>query len=509
MCRERPAENDRMALRVHDTRRRKKVDFTTIEPGKVRMYVCGITPYSPSHLGHARCYVSFDIIHRWLEAKGYDVTYVQNFTDVDDKIINIANEEGIDFTEVAERNIEDYFSAMDALNVLRADHYPRVTETIDGITSMIETLIEKEHAYIGDDGVYFHVESAPEKYGLLTGQKIEAVRAGAGGRVGGTGSGKRDHKDFALWKLAKPGEPQWDSPWGPGRPGWHIECSAMSLQFFGEQFDIHGGGEDLQFPHHEAEIFQSECCTGTSPLVHHWMHNGFVNVDGEKMSKSLGNFWTITDALQNFEPLVLRHALLNAHYRNPIDFSEQLLEDGKRSQVRLEGAYHDALTVWDEVKHNQIVKLPRPELGGDGLAHTLGLLEKLGEECAVAMDDDFNTREALAKINAAIREISRALQSGLQDDDRVAFGYYAVEWLEEFAGNALGLLPNREEALMGPPDDPRRAELAPKVGELLIKRAAARDAKDWSAADAIRDELAALGVTVQDTAHGPVWEIID
>jgi cysteinyl-tRNA synthetase len=498
-----------MVLRVHDTRRRKKVDFTTIEPGKVRMYVCGITPYSPSHLGHARCYISFDIIHRWLEAKGYDVTYVQNFTDVDDKIINIANEEGVEFKEVAERNIEDYFSAMDALNVLRADHYPRVTETIDGIISMVETLIDKEHAYIGDDGVYFHVESAPEKYGLLTGQNIEAVRAGASGRVGGTGSGKRDHKDFALWKLAKPGEPQWESPWGAGRPGWHIECSAMSLQFFGEQFDIHGGGEDLQFPHHEAEIFQSECCTGTSPLVHHWMHNGFVNVDGEKMSKSLGNFWTITDALQNFEPLVLRHALLNAHYRNPIDFSEQLLEDGKRSQAKLEDAYQDALTVWDEVKHNQIVKLPRPELGTEGLAHTLGMLEKLGEECAVSMDDDFNTRETLAKINAAIREITKTLQSGLQDDDRVAFGYYAVEWLEEFAGQALGLLPNREQALMGPPDDPRRAKLAPKVGELLIKRAAAREAKDWSVADAIRDELAALGVTVQDTANGPVWEITD
>jgi cysteinyl-tRNA synthetase len=496
-----------MTLRVYDTRRREKSDFVTIDPGKVRMYVCGITPYSPSHLGHARCYVAFDIVHRWLEAKGYDVTYVQNFTDVDDKIINQANDEGIDYAEVAERNIVDYYAAMDSLNVLRADHYPRVTETIDGIISMIEILLEKEHAYTGDDGVYFHIESAPEKYGLLTGQNIEAVRAGAGGRVGGTGSGKRDHKDFALWKFAKPDEPQWESPWGAGRPGWHIECSAMSLQYFGEQFDIHGGGDDLRFPHHEAEIFQSECCTGKSPLVNHWMHNGFVNVDGEKMSKSLGNFWTISDALENYEPLVLRHALLNAHYRNPIDLSEQFLEDGERSQGRLEDAYREALTAWGDVARDSLVTLPRPQLGGDGLAHTLGMLEKLGEECAMSMDDDFNTREALAKITAAIRLMNKAIGSDIDTNDRGALGFYCIEWLEEFGGAALGLLPSREDALAEPEDDPRRVELEPVVGELLIKRAAAREAKDWGAADAIRDELAALGVTVQDTAEGPVWNI--
>ncbi|MBS72245.1 MAG: cysteine--tRNA ligase [Thermoplasmata archaeon] len=496
-----------MALRVYDTRRREKVDFVTIEAGKVRMYVCGITPYSPSHLGHARCYIAFDIVHRWLEAKGYDVTYVQNFTDVEDKIINIANEEGIDYLEVAERNIVDYYDVMDALNVLRADHYPRVTETIEGIISMIETLIEKEHAYNGEDGVYFHVESAPEKYGLLTGQNIEAVRAGAGGRVGGTGLGKRDHKDFALWKFAKPGEPQWDSPWGAGRPGWHIECSAMSLQYFGEQFDIHGGGDDLRFPHHEAEIFQSECCTGKSPLVNHWMHNGFVNIDGEKMSKSLGNFWTITDALKTHKPLVLRHALLNAHYRNPIDFSEQFLEDGKRSQNKLEDSYCDLLRVWGEKNKDHLVSLPRPQLGGEGLAHTIGMLEKLGEECALSMDDDFNTREALAKISSAIKIMNKAVNSDIDENDRQSLGYYCVEWLEEFAGSALGLLPSREDALAGSQEDPRRAELEPIVSELLMKRAAAREAKDWEAADAIRSELAALGITVQDTADGPEWEI--
>lgn len=496
-----------MVLRVYDTRRREKIDFTTIESGKVRMYVCGITPYSPSHLGHARCYVSFDIVHRWLEAKGFEVTYVQNFTDIDDKIINKANEEGIGFLEVAQRNIDDYYHAMDALNVLRADHYPRVSGTIEEIVEMVQTLIDKEHAYVGDDGVYFHVESAPEKYGQLTGQNIEAVRAGAGGRVGGTGSGKRDHKDFALWKFAKPGEPQWQSPWGAGRPGWHIECSAMSLQYFGEQFDIHGGGDDLRFPHHEAEIFQSECCTGTSPLVHHWMHNGFVNVDGEKMSKSLGNFWTISDALENFEPLVLRHALLNAHYRNPIDLSEQFLEDGKRSQARLEDGYSQALTAWGEIDRDNLCALPRPQLGGGGLAHTIGLIEKWGEECAKAMDDDFNTREALAKISAVVKLASKTLGGGMKDDDSAAFGEFIVDWLEEFAGRALGLLPSREAALAEPTEDPKRTELAPQVDQLLARRAVARGAKDWDAADAIRDELAALGVTVIDTADGPQWSI--
>jgi cysteinyl-tRNA synthetase len=504
-----------MTLRIHDTRRREKVEFTTIEPGKVRLYVCGITPYSPSHLGHARCYVAFDIVHRWLEAKGYDVTYVQNFTDVDDKIINQANEEGIEFQEVAERNIIDYYSAMDALNVLRADHYPRVTGTIPGIISMIETLLEKENAYIGNDGVYFDVESAPEKYGMLTGQNIEAVQAGAGGRVADTGSGKRDHKDFALWKFSKPGEPQWESPWGVGRPGWHIECSAMSLEYFGEQFDIHGGGQDLRFPHHEAEIFQSECCTGAQPVVHWWMHNGFVNVDGEKMSKSLGNFWTITDALEIYPALVIRHALLNAHYRSPIDLSDQFLEEGERNQRKLEVAYRTALQAWGEKSDDKLVAMPKPQLGGDGLAHVHGMMEKLAEDCAKAMDDDFNTRQALSKISAAVREITRALGDGtggggsseLDEADNSAFGHYAVAWLEELAGTVLGLLPSREEALAGPAEDPRRAEIYEQVEGLLTKRAEARAAKDWGAADAIRDELAALGVKVKDTPDGPIWQL--
>ena len=279
-----------MSVRAYDTRSREKRELETLVEGEVGIYVCGITPYSPSHIGHARQAIAFDIIVRWLRKRGYSVNYVTNFTDIDDKIIDAADKEGVGFLEVANRNIDEYFEVMDAMNVQRADAYPRVTETIPEIIDMVATLVGKGHAYVGYDGVYFEIYTAPEKYGQLTGQTLEMVRAGAGGRVTDTGSGKRDHRDFALWKLAKPGEPSWGSPWGAGRPGWHIECSAMSLSHLGESFDIHGGGTDLMFPHHEAEIFQSECCLGHEPVVQYWMHNGMINVDGEKMSKSLGNF---------------------------------------------------------------------------------------------------------------------------------------------------------------------------------------------------------------------------
>ncbi len=501
-----------MALHVYDTRTREKRPFETARTGEVDMYVCGITPYSPSHLGHARCYIAFDLIHRWLEASGWTVHYVQNFTDIDDKIINKANEEGIDFLEVANRNIEDYYTAMDALNVLRADHYPRVTEVVPEIITMVEILIEKEHAYVADDGVWFDVESAPEKYGVLTGQSIDAVKAGAGGRV--EDSGKRDHKDFALWKVAKPGEPAWPSPWGDGRPGWHIECSAMSLKHFGEQFDIHGGGHDLRFPHHEAEIFQSECCTGKEPLVRFWMHNGFVNVDGEKMSKSLGNFWTITDALEKYEPLVLRHALLNAHYRSPIDLSEQLLEDAKRHHAKIVEVYGHALVIIEMASKAGIrdaPRLPKPDLSSDDfLISKLGLLEKLLQEAAVAMDDDFNSRQALAKVSNGAKIIPQILESeGIDEQDTLAFAHYAVDWIEEFAGEVLGLLPDKTIAMAAydPNLDPARQAIKDDVEALLARRAIARAAKDWESADQIRDELAAMGVVVKDTPDGVVWNL--
>ena len=494
-----------MPIRLHDTRRREKVNFTTLEPGKVSMYVCGVTVYDRCHLGHARCYLAFDLIHRWLEASGYDVHYVQNFTDIDDKIIHRANELGGDWKALADQNIETYFEDMDALNILRADDYPRCTDYVDDMIRITQDLIDKNHAYVADDGVYFDVESAPEKYGQLTGQSIDAVRSGAGGRVGDTGSGKRDHKDFALWKAAKPDEPTWESPWGPGRPGWHIECTAMSMDYFGKEFDIHGGGHDLRFPHHEAEICQGECHTGHSPVVHHWLHNGFVNIDGEKMSKSLGNFWTIRDILTKVDAMVLRFALINAHYRSPIDMNEALLNDAERNYNRLLECYVASLKARENPSP---IALPNPDLASSlPLARSLGLLEKMGEGFAKAMDDDFNSREAVAKVLGMVREISKVLATEMETADRNAFAHYAVDLLEETAGRVLGVLPAQDVALAEPEEDPRKAEIADEVEALLLQRGEARANKDWALADQIRDQLNALGVVVTDTATGPEWDL--
>ena len=461
-----------MPLRVYDTRTREKHELSTLKEGKVSMYVCGITPYSPSHLGHARCYLAFDVVHRWLEASGYDVDYVQNFTDIDDKILVISDSEGVDFSVVANRNINDYLEVMDAMNVLRADHYPRVTETIPEIIDMISKLVEKGHAYVGDDGVYFEIDTAPEKFGQLTGQTLDMVRAGAGGRVTETGSGKRDHRDFALWKLAKSGEPSWDSPWGEGRPGWHIECSAMSLNHFGKQFDIHGGGHDLRFPHHEAEIFQSECCTGVEPVVGCWMHNGFVNIDGEKMSKSLGNFWTIREAFENHPPLALRYALLSVPYRNPIDLTPEFLDEAAMHFDRLVDAYGKSL-------------VSQADSGTD--------LDGASERFTSAMNDDFNTRAAMIEVQSVVSSAS---------------GKDVATWLEKHAGAVLGLLPPSEEvAAELAQAESARTEVAGRVEILLAERESSRESKDWARADEIRDELASMGVVVEDGPDGPTWHL--
>ena len=505
-----PWDEKHMTLHLYDTRRKEKVPFHPAIPGKVQMYVCGITPYSPSHLGHARCYIAFDLLHMWLEASGYDVDYVQNFTDIDDKIIKIANEEGVNFLEVANRNIEDYYQVMDALGVERADHYPRVTEHLDGIINMIEVLIEKEHAYVSSDGVWFSVSSAPEKFGTLTGNSIDAVQAGGSGRL--DKSEKREHNDFALWKSAKPGEPAWDSPWGKGRPGWHIECSAMSLHHFGDSFDIHGGGFDLRFPHHEAEIFQSECCTGKEPVVGIWMHNGFVRVDGEKMSKSLGNFWTVKDAFQIYDPIVLRYALLNAHYRNPIDVSEQLLDDAKGNQRKLSEIYGQAIIFKEEGE--ALAPLPPLPTGditsSEYLIQRIGVIESLAEEAARALDDDLNSRLALSKVQAGAKIISEVLNSEKIDEaDTASFASFSIDWIEEIAGLILGVLPSKEiaKAVFDPRLDPRRLAIRDEVESLLARRSIARHAKDWAAADEIRDSLSEMGVEVKDTSDGVEWSL--
>lgn len=478
-----------MALRIYDTRSRKKKNFTPLLEGEVSIYVCGITPYSPSHLGHARQAISFDIITRWFRKLGFKVTYITNFTDIDDKIIKVALEENIDFQEVSKRNIENYFDVMDKLNVLRADEYSKVTETIPEIIDMISILMNKKHAYIAEDGVYFEIDTAPDKYGQLTGQTLDMVRSGAGGRVGQTGGGKRDHRDFALWKNAKSGEPYWPSPWGNGRPGWHIECSAMSLKHLGETFDIHGGGRDLMFPHHEAEIFQSECCLDRENVVKYWLHNGMINVDGEKMSKSLGNFTTISETFDSVKPLALRYALLNAPYRQPIEFNQSMLEESQMHYNRLLNTYLEAA-----------------DIATSGVWTKNIFLNSVTERFTQGMNDDFNTRIAFVEVQSVIKKLQELISSGNKEDSISAY----LGWLDEFAGDVLGLIPRADELnTLAEEIDKKRNDISVVVEELLMQRQKAREEKNWEYADEIRGKLNSMNVIVEDSPQGPKWKIED
>lgn len=475
-----------MTLRLYDTRSRVKRNFEPLIEGQVGIYVCGITPYSPSHIGHARQAIAFDIIVRWFRKSGYNVNHITNFTDIDDKIIATANDEQINFLEVANRNIEDYFEVMNLLNVLPADAYPRVTETIPEIISMISSLIASGNAYESSDGVYFEINSAPEKYGQLTGQILEMVQEGAGGRVTKTGSGKKNHRDFALWKSAKENEPFWDSPWGKGRPGWHIECSAMSLQYLGEKFDIHGGGSDLIFPHHEAEIFQSECCLNHDPVVQYWIHNGMINVDGEKMSKSLGNFWTIRDAISKVHPLELRYCLINAPYRQPVEFNDVMLEDSSSHYQRLISAYGEGLSLY-----------------GKKSWENSDFLKSASDNFSDGMNDDFNTRVAVVEVQSVVKYLRDKIDSGHEEEISAS-----VLWLFDFAGGILGLLPD-DSLLLDEINQKNTAKsaISELVNDLLNQRKAARDEKNWDRADEIRSELNSMGVIVEDSPNGPVWKL--
>jgi cysteinyl-tRNA synthetase len=475
-----------MTLRLYDTRSRVKRKLETLVDGEVGIYVCGITPYSPSHIGHARQAIAFDIIVRWLRDSGYKVNHITNFTDIDDKIIAIANDEEVDFLEVANRNIDDYFEVMNLLNVLPADAYPRVTETIPEIISMISRLISSGYAYESSDGVYFEINSAPEKYGQLTGQTLEMVQEGAGGRVNTTGSGKKNHRDFALWKSVKENEPYWDSPWGKGRPGWHIECSAMSLEYLGEKFDIHGGGSDLMFPHHEAEIFQSECCLNHEPVVQYWIHNGMINVDGEKMSKSLGNFWTIRDAISKVNPLELRYCLINAPYRQPVEFNDVMLEDSSSHHQRLISAYGEGLS-----------------LCGKKSWENSDFLKSASTNFSNGMNDDFNTRIAVVEVQSVVKYLKEKI-----DNNDVAEISASVSWLSDFAGKILGLLPDDEFILDEVnQNNAAMSAISDLVNDLLNQRKVARDEKNWDRADEIRSELNSMGVIVEDSPSGPIWRL--
>jgi len=456
-------------LRIFDTEARKKREFIPIEPGKVRMYVCGMTVYDYCHVGHARVMVVFDMVVRYLRHRGFDVTYVRNITDIDDKIIARANEKGEDIFSLTQRFIDAMHEDADALGCLRPDHEPRATDSIDSMLKMIGTLIEKGHAYRADNGdVYFDVSSF-EGYGRLSGRQPEELRAGARVEIG---EAKDDPLDFVLWKAAKPGEPSWDSPWGPGRPGWHIECSAMSTEYLGPHFDIHGGGQDLQFPHHENEIAQSEAAHGCH-YVNYWMHNGFVRINEEKMSKSLGNFFTVREVLKSYHPEVLRLFILGSHYRSPLNYSDQNLDAARAALSRL-------YTALKEVK---------PQ--GEALPEVITRFEEL-------MDDDFNTPEAIALLFEQASEVNRLRGSDPKQAARHAATMKTI-------GGILGLLQNEPEAFLhwAPATEGQLSE--DQIQALIDQRQAARKEKNWAESDRIRDELAAAGIVLEDGPDGTTW----
>jgi cysteinyl-tRNA synthetase len=492
-----------MSLRVYNTLSGKKEEFKPIEPGKVKMYVCGVTVYDYCHMGHARANIVFDIIYRYLQYANYDVTYVRNYTDVDDKIINRANERGIDSKALAEEFIRAFDEDMELLGLAKPTFEPRATDYIAEIVAICETLIAKGLAYESSGDVYYRVKEFPG-YLKLSKRNMEEMQAGA--RIA-PGEQKQDPMDFALWKAAKPGEPSWESPWGAGRPGWHIECSAMSSSLLGDTFDIHGGGRDLIFPHHENEIAQSEGASG-KPFVNYWLHNGFVNVNQEKMSKSLGNFFTIREILKSYDPEVLRFFILTAHYRSPIDFSDQNLEESKIGLSR----FYEALKAADETlaAHPVPTKAGCPEIS-DAEREVYDKIEHLDEFFAAAMDDDFNTAAAIGHLFEAVRGINRLIGEARFDDCALSlavikdgarklrelgavlglFGSDPVTWLER----------QKSAGLEG-------GELTAEAIEMLIaQRMQARQDRDFARADQIRDELIAKGIELLDSKDGTTWKI--
>ncbi|WP_374350484.1 cysteine--tRNA ligase [Chitinimonas sp.] len=453
-------------LTVYNTLAREKQVFTPIEPGRVRMYVCGMTVYDLCHIGHARMLAAFDIIYRWLHASGYEVSYVRNITDIDDKIIKRALERGISAEALVDETIADMHADLAQLNLLPPTHEPRATQHVDGMIAMTEKLIAKGRAYAADNGdVYYAVREFPG-YGKLSGKSLDDLQAGQRVEVD---PHKRDPFDFVLWKAAKPGEPSWESPWGPGRPGWHIECSVMSEHHLGSHFDIHGGGEDLQFPHHENEIAQSEGCHDHA-YVNYWMHNGFLQLSGEKMSKSLGNFFTIRDVLKAFDGEAVRFLIVKAHYRSPLNYSDDLIRDAKLGLDRLYTA----------------LKNTPPE----GRA-PIDWNSSYGQRFKAAMDDDFNTAEAVAVLFEMAGEINR------QGSGELAAQLKAL-------GGILGLLQRDPQVyLQGQAGEGEYA--ADKIEALIAARIAARAAKDFAESDRIRKELLDHGVVLEDGAQGTSW----
>ena len=466
-------------MKIYNTQAREKQVFEPLEKGVVKMYVCGPTVYNFFHLGNARPFITYDTLRRYFEYRGLKVKYVQNFTDIDDKMIAKANSEGISVRELADRFIEEYFHDADRLNIKRADAHPRATDCIPTILAMIETLIKKEYAYVSSSGVYFDV-SKKEGYGKLSHHKLEDLTAGGSERVS-TDEEKRNNADFALWKFKKPDEPAWDSPWGEGRPGWHIECSAMVKSYLGDTIDIHGGGQDLVFPHHENEIAQSEAAND-KPFARYWMHNGFINIDHAKMSKSTGNFFTVRDLVKKFDYRILRFFMLSGHYRMPINFSDDLLKASENGWQRIETCLDNLL----------FISQSAPEQNEGQAAKEAA--KTLEDACATAkqdfieaMDDDLNTADGLAAIFELVRAANTAAtQIGLSKSSLLA----PVDLIQELL-DVLGISYKKQDAV---PEE---------IYILLEKRTSAKKNKDFALADQLRDQIGALGFQVEDTPQGP------
>jgi len=464
-------------VKIYNTLTRKKEDFKPIEENKVRMYVCGPTVYNYIHIGNARPMIVFDTVRRYFEYKGYDVNYVSNFTDVDDKIIKKAIEEGTTAKEISERYIKEAKADMAGMNVKEATHHPKATEEIDGMIDMIQTLIEKGHAYAANGTVYFKTRSFAE-YGKLSKKNIDDLEAGHR-EIKVTGEdGKQDALDFVLWKPKKEGEPAWPSPWGEGRPGWHIECSVMSKKYLGDQIDIHAGGEDLIFPHHENEIAQSEACNGKA-FSNYWMHNGFLNINNVKMSKSLGNFFTVREIAEKYDLQVLRFFMLSAHYRSPLNFSAELMAASKNGLERI-------LTAVDRLKSLKGADRPANEEEKAVLAQ----LDALTEKFEKAMEDDFNTADAIS----AIFEMVKLSNVNVTESSSTDVIFRFIEIIDRLC-DVLGIITEKKEEL-----------LDSDIEALINERQAARKARDFARADAIRNELLEKGIILEDTREGVKWK---
>ena len=469
-------------MKIYDTMARTKREFTPLEEGKVKIYVCGPTVYNLIHIGNARPMIFFDTVRRYFSYKGYEVKFVSNFTDVDDKIIKAAIEEGVDADIISTRYINECKKDMQALNVLPADIHPLATKEIDGMIDMITELIHKNHAYVAKDGtVYFRVSSFAD-YGKLSHKNMDELQSGLRELKVSGEADKESPSDFVLWKPKKDGEPYWDSSWCEGRPGWHIECSVMSKKYLGEQIDIHGGGEDLVFPHHENEIAQSECCSGKK-FANYWMHNAFLNIDNKKMSKSEGNFFTVRDISEKYDLQILRFFMLNAHYRSPLNFSAELMEAAKNSLERI-------LTGINNLRDN-ISLITKKDLSVEE-KENMQEIDKLKERFDLSMDDDFNTADAIS----IIFELVKLSNITISKDSSIEYSKYMLETIIGFC-DVLGIITDKKEEV-----------LDADVEKLIEERKMAKKAKDFARADAIREELKNMGIALEDTREGVKWKRI-